>query len=167
MSESSMPQLNPEYFASQIFWLIFSFAILYIVMAKFALPKIANVIESREDIIARDLEEAENYKKDSEATELKYTNAIKEAQNKASETLAISREKLNKQIEADKKAFDQESAELVSKFIADLDMKKQKVLQDSEQIANDVAIDIINKILGADALNQDNVKSSIKTMLKN
>ena len=167
MSESSMPQLNPEYFASQIFWLIFSFAILYIVMAKFALPKIANVIESREDIIARDLEDAENYKKDSEATELKYTNAIKEAQNKASETLAISRDKLNKQIEADKKTFDQESAELASKFIADLDIKKQKVFQDSEQIANDVAIDIINKILGTDALNQDNVKSSIKTMLKN
>jgi|SRR5210317_542195 len=167
MSESSMPQLNPEYFASQIFWLIFSFAILYIVMAKFALPKIANVIESREDIIARDLEDAENYKKDSEATELKYTNAIKDAQNKASETLAISRDKLNKQIEADKKTFDQESAELASKFIADLDIKKQKVLQDSEQIANDVAIDIINKILGTDALNQDNVKSSIKTMLKN
>ena len=44
MSESSMPQLNPEFFASQIFWLIISFAILYIVMAKFALPKIADVI---------------------------------------------------------------------------------------------------------------------------
>ena len=167
MYESNMPQLNPEYFSSQIFWLIVSFAILYIVMAKFALPKIANVIESREDIIARDLEDAENYKKDSEATQLKYTNAIKEAQNKASEKLAISRDKLNKQIEADKKTFDQESAELASRFIADLDMKKQKVLNDSEQIANDVAIDIINKILGADALKQDNVKSSIKTMLKN
>ena len=39
MSESSMPQLNPEYFASQIFSLFSFFAILYIVMAKFALPK--------------------------------------------------------------------------------------------------------------------------------
>ena len=167
MSESSMPQLNPEYFASQIFWLIFSFAILYIVMAKFALPKIANVIETREDIIARDLEDAENFKKDSEATELKYTNAIKEAQNKASETLANSREKLNKQIEADKNSFEQESSDLASKFILDLDKKKQKVLQDSEQIANEVALDIINKILGSNALNQNNVKSAINTILKN
>ena len=65
MSESSMPQLNPEFFASQIFWLIISFAILYVVMAKFALPKIADVIESRRDIIARDFEDAEDYKKDS------------------------------------------------------------------------------------------------------
>ena len=130
--------------------------------------KIANVIETREDIIARDLEDAENYKKDSEATELKYTNAIKEAQNKASDTmLANSREKLNKQIEADKNSFEQESSELASKFIVDLDKKKQKVLQDSEQIANEVALDIIDKILGSDALNQDNVKSTIKTMLKN
>jgi len=167
MSESSMPQLNPEYFASQIFWLIFSFAILYIVMAKFALPKIANVIETREDIIARDLEDAENFKKDSEATELKYTNAIKEAQNKASESLANSREKLNKQIEADKNSFEQDSSDLASKFIVDLDKKKQKVLQDSEQIANEVALDIIDKILGSNALNQNNVKSAIKTILKN
>ena len=52
MSESGMPQLNTEYFASQIFWLVISFIILYIVMAKYALPKIANVIETREDIIA-------------------------------------------------------------------------------------------------------------------
>ena len=56
MSESGMPQLNTEYFASQIFWLVISFIILYIVMAKYALPKIANVIETREDIIARDVE---------------------------------------------------------------------------------------------------------------
>ena len=58
MSESGMPQLNTEYFASQIFWLVISFIILYVVMAKYALPKIANVIETREDIIARDVEEA-------------------------------------------------------------------------------------------------------------
>ena len=50
MSESGMPQLNTEYFASQIFWLVVSFIILYLVMAEYALPKIANVIETREDI---------------------------------------------------------------------------------------------------------------------
>ena len=49
MSESGMPQLNTEYFASQIFWLIISFIILYVVMAKYALPKIANVITADYD----------------------------------------------------------------------------------------------------------------------
>ena len=77
MSESGMPQLNTEYFASQIFWLVISFIILYIVMAKYALPKIANVIETREDIIARDIEEAENFKKESEITEQGYLQSIK------------------------------------------------------------------------------------------
>ena len=43
MSESGMPQLNTEYFASQIFWLVISFIILYIVMAKYALPKIVPI----------------------------------------------------------------------------------------------------------------------------
>ncbi|MDC3272998.1 hypothetical protein OAU72_05820, partial [Hyphomicrobiales bacterium] len=57
-----MPQLDFLTFPSQIIWLFITFTALYIVMAKIALPKLANAIELRRDIIARDLEEAEHFK---------------------------------------------------------------------------------------------------------
>ena len=42
-----MPQLNPEFWISQIFWLTISFGILFVILSKFILPKIRNNIELR------------------------------------------------------------------------------------------------------------------------
>ena len=166
MSESGMPQLNTEYFASQIFWLVISFVILYVVMAKYALPKIANVIETREDIIARDIEEAENFKKESESTETGYLQSIKVAQEKASQYISNSRNKLNLLIEDENNDFEKSSRELMQKFETELEKKKSAVLADSEQIAYDVSNDIISKVFGENPLVKDTLKDNIKSMVK-
>ncbi|MBU92142.1 MAG: hypothetical protein CML88_01245 [Rhodobiaceae bacterium] len=166
MSESGMPQLNTEYFASQIFWLIISFIILYVVMAKYALPKIANVIETRKDIIARDVEEAENFKKESESTEQGYLQSIKEAQEKASEYLLNSRNKLNLLIEEENNDFEKASRELIQKFETELEKKKSVVLENSEQIAYDVSNDIISRVFGENPLVKDTLKDNIRSMVK-
>ena len=50
-AEAGMPQLNPKYWASQSFWLILVFTILYISIAKFYLPKIKNNLDNRENRI--------------------------------------------------------------------------------------------------------------------
>jgi F-type H+-transporting ATPase subunit b len=167
MSESSMPQLNPEFFASQIFWLIISFAILYIVMAKFALPKIADVIESRKDIIARDFEDAESYKKDSVATEQKYLDSIKVAHEKASASIAKSKKKLHQSLDDANENFEKENGMVISKFETQLNAKKADILEDKEVLAYEISHDIIRKILGKDALIDDNVKDNIKRVIKN
>tara|TARA_B100000900_G_C20289123_1_gene597337 strand:+ start:86 stop:589 length:504 start_codon:yes stop_codon:yes gene_type:complete len=166
MSETGMPQLNTEYFASQIFWLIISFIILYVVMSKFALPKIANIIETREDIIARDVEDAENFKKESEITEQGYLQSIREAQDKASSYLSNSRNKLNQVIEDENNVFENESRELLQKFETELEIKKGSVLEKSEQIAYDVSSDIISKVFGENPLMKDTLRDNIKSMVK-
>jgi F-type H+-transporting ATPase subunit b len=162
-----MPQLNPEFFASQIFWLIISFAILYIVMAKFALPKIADVIESRKDIIARDFEDAESYKKDSVATEQKYLDSIKVAHEKASASIAKSKKKLHQSLDDANENFEKENGMVISKFETQLNAKKADILEDKEVLAYEISHDIIRKILGKDALIDDNVKDNIKRVIKN
>ena len=57
-----MPQLDPTYWASQAFWLILVFTILYISIAKFYLPKIKNNLDNRENKIKEDLETANKFK---------------------------------------------------------------------------------------------------------
>ena len=166
MSESSMPQLNPEFFASQIFWLIISFAILYIVMAKFALPKIADVIESRRDIIARDFEDAEDYKKDSVIIEQNYLDSIKAAREKAAASIVNSKKKLHQSLDEASENFEKENGIVISKFESELDAKKSSILKDKESLAYEISHDIISKILGKDALIEDNVKDNIKRIVK-
>ena len=61
-----MPQLNPEFWFSQIFWLVLTFGILYVVLSKFILPKISSNLEARKSQILENIEAAEKQRKDSE-----------------------------------------------------------------------------------------------------
>ena len=66
-AEAGMPQLDPKYWASQAFWLILVFTILYISISKFYLPKIKDNFDNRENKIKEDLENANKFKEQSEA----------------------------------------------------------------------------------------------------
>ncbi|HRD78672.1 MAG TPA: F0F1 ATP synthase subunit B', partial [Hyphomicrobiaceae bacterium] len=61
-----MPQFNPEHFVPQLFWLIVSFTLLYLLLSRIALPRIGQVIEERQDRVRRDLDEANRMKSDTE-----------------------------------------------------------------------------------------------------
>ena len=65
-AEAGMPQLDPTYWASQAFWLILVFTILYVSIAKFYLPKIKNNLDTRENKIKEDLDSANKFKNLSE-----------------------------------------------------------------------------------------------------
>ena len=58
-SEAGMPQLNPEFWASQVFWLLLIFSSLYLIIWKIFLPKITYTIENRKSKIVNDLSEAQ------------------------------------------------------------------------------------------------------------
>ena len=66
-SESSgMPQLNPEFWFSQIFWLIITFGILLVVLSKLILPKISENLETRKARILENIEAAEKQREESD-----------------------------------------------------------------------------------------------------
>ena len=81
-AEAGMPQLDPKYWASQAFWLILVFSILYISIAKFYLPKIKKNLDDRENKIKEDLDEANKMKNLSEG-KLKEYNLILENSKKS------------------------------------------------------------------------------------
>ena len=60
-----MPQLNPEFWISQIFWLTLTFGILYLVLSKLILPKISANLETRKSQILENIEAAEKQREDS------------------------------------------------------------------------------------------------------
>ena len=82
-AEGGMPQLNPEFWASQIFWLILIFSGLYIVIWKIFLPKITDSIENRKSRIINDLNETQKLKENAEKKLKHFPKNLKNLQNSA------------------------------------------------------------------------------------
>ena len=78
-----MPQLNPEFWISQIFWLSLTFGILYLVLSKLILPKISNNLESRKSQILENIEAAEKQREDSETKLSEYEEIISKSKLQA------------------------------------------------------------------------------------
>ena len=78
-----MPQLNPEFWVSQIFWLTLVFGTLYVLLSKFILPKISNNLETRKSQIVENIEAAEKQREESDQKIRDYENIINEAKIEA------------------------------------------------------------------------------------
>jgi F-type H+-transporting ATPase subunit b len=78
-----MPQLNPEFWVSQIFWLIITFGILYVVLSKLILPKISTNLETRKSQILENIEAAEKKRAESEQRIEDYEKILQDSKNEA------------------------------------------------------------------------------------
>ena len=78
-----MPQLNPEFYLSQIFWLVVTFTFLLFFLWKVSLPRIRNAIEIRNNKISNDLEIAKKSQENGEKIQAEIDNALAAANNKA------------------------------------------------------------------------------------
>jgi F-type H+-transporting ATPase subunit b len=81
-----MPQLDPAFFATQLFWLAVSFVVLYLLMSRLAMPQIAGVLKQREDKIRGDLETAQKLKEESKSVIAAYEKALADARGEAQAT---------------------------------------------------------------------------------
>ena len=93
-----MPQLNPEFFLSQAFWVITTFFFLLFFLWKITLPKINKVLRKREDKINKDLESAKKLQVSAEELQNNINNSLAETTMKAKEHIKISIDKFNRDI---------------------------------------------------------------------
>ena len=82
-AETGMPQLNPEFWTAQVFWLIIIFVSLYLFVGKVFLPKITYSIESRKSRIVNDLDEAQKLKEKAETKHKEYNEIIEKSKKEA------------------------------------------------------------------------------------
>ena len=75
-AEGGMPQLNPEYWVSQIFWVILIFGTLYVILWRTILPKINENLENRKSQILTDLDDAQKFEDQSKEKHSEYNKII-------------------------------------------------------------------------------------------
>ena len=98
-SEAGMPQLNPEFWTAQIFWLLLIFSTLYLVIWKIFLPKITYSIENRKSRVVNNLDEAQKLNDSAEKKLNEYNEIIEKSKKEAKKIIEDSKQKLEKDIE--------------------------------------------------------------------
>ena len=164
-SEAGMPQLNPEFWASQIFWLIIIFSSLYLIIWKIFLPKITYSIENRKSRIVNDLDEAQKLKENAEEKLNDYKKIIEKSKKEAKKIIEDSNKKLDRDIEIKKKIYyDEVEKELIAaeKEIKDL---KRSSLSNISDIAAEISAEVIKQIINTE-VNKSSVSAIVNDITK-
>ena len=148
-----MPQLNPEFWISQIFWLTLTFGILYIVLSKLILPKISANLELRRSQIQENIEAAEKQREDSESKLKEYDDIVLKSKLKAKDIFKNAREKVLKDINSKKAILDKQIDEEIKKVEQEIIVLKKSAPEKINKIAIETSSDLLKKLIGADVNN--------------
>ncbi len=160
-----MPQLNPEFWISQIFWLTLTFGTLYIILSKLILPKISANLELRKSQIQENIEAAEKQRKESETKLKEYDEIILKSRLKANDIFKDSREKVIKDINIKKEALDKQIDEEIKKVEKEINQLKETSPEKINKIAIEISSDILKKLIGAD-VNNSSISAIVNDLLK-
>ena len=164
-AEAGMPQLDPKYWASQAFWLILVFAVLYISIAKFYLPKIKNNLDDRENKIKNDLDDANKFQELSESKLKIYEKILEDAKKEVVKIHIESKNLLDKDIQIKKEIIEKEIEKEILKAQKEISDLKKNSISDIQKISENIASNIIETISG-DKLNESSIKAAVEDISK-
>ena len=164
-AEAGMPQLDPTYWASQAFWLILIFTILYISISKFYLPKIKDNLDNRENKIKEDLENANKFKEESEAKLKEYDLILENAKKEVLKIHFESKSTLDKDIQSKKDSMEKEIEKEILKTQKEILELKKNSISSIQIISGSIVSNIIENISG-DKLNERSIKATVEDVSK-
>ena len=148
-----MPQLNPEFWVSQIFWLTLTFGILYVILSKLILPKINANLESRKSQISDNIEAADKSREESEAKLKEFEEIISKSKNEAKNIYNQAREKVLKDIKAKSEVLDKQIDDEIKKAEDEINHLKKEAPTKINKIAIETASELTQKLIGAEVNN--------------
>ena len=160
-----MPQLNPDWYASQLFWLVVCFFTLYYIMSRFIAPSIADILAKRQNKIDEYIDRATETKRRAEEALQKYHTALNEATNEANEALERTKKELDAQIVAKQNAMTLKLRKKVEDGENKIRQSKEIAMDKVCDISEDLAKDIVKKI-GLSGVANENFKAAIRKLAK-
>ena len=148
---SGMPQLNPEFWVSQIVWLILTFGILYIVLSKLILPKISDNLESRKSQILENIETAETQREESEKKLKEFEKIILESKLEAKNYFNEARQKILDDINKKRIALEKDIDEEINAAEQEVNNLKTTSSEKIKNIAVETSSELIKQLIGEEA----------------
>lgn len=150
-----LPQLDPTSYPSQVFWLVIAFGLLYWLLAKRALPRVADILETRQDRIAADLDRAQNLRREAEEAMARHEQLVADAQARARAELDAA----NERIRADAARREGELERSLQRQLAEAEERiaaaREEALKALEDVARDAAKDAVGRLVGVDVSTEE------------
>ncbi len=162
---AGLPQLDPSSFASQTFWLILVFVILYIFFAKKSLPALSQTIESRAERIQNDLDSAQRLKEEVETVQSAYEESLATARSKAADLFKDIEDDIKARTEQHSKDFQEKSAKKIETLEKSILKSRDNTMDEMSDVAADIAAEAAEKIIGVRA-DADSAKAVVKSLNK-
>ena len=148
-----MPQLNPEFWISQIFWLTLTFGTLYLILSRLILPKISDNLETRKSKILENIEAADKQREDSVKKLKEYDQIISRTKLEAKTIFNQAREKALKDINEKKEVLDRQVEDEISKAEEEIKALRSSAPKKIGKIAIETSSELLQKLIGADVNN--------------
>ena len=163
-SAAGMPQLDFGTFPNQIFWLVVTLGVLYWVLSRIALPRIASVLSDRQGAVTGDLMAAEEFKRKAKEAEAAYDRALAEARTEAGKIVAANKAEIQKELDAAIAHADAEIAARASESERRIGEIRASAQDDARTVAKDVAAELMRAFGGS--ADQGAIDSAIDSRLK-
>ena len=148
-----MPQLNPEFWVSQIVWLVLTFGILYIVLSKLILPKISDNLESRKSQILENIETAETQREESEKKLKEFEKIILDSKIEAKNHFNEVRQKTLEDINNKRSALEKDIDKEIRAAEEEINNLKTNSNEKIKNIAVETSAELIKHLIGEEANN--------------
>jgi F-type H+-transporting ATPase subunit b len=142
------PPFNKETFASQLVWFVIFFIALYVLIGRFAIPRIGGIIETRRGRIEGDLAEANRLKEQSDAALKAYEKSLADARNRAQTLANETRDKLNAEAENARKKLEHELNLKLAEAEKTIGTTRTAAMANVHGIAVDTASAIVQRLIG-------------------
>ncbi|MDE1173048.1 MAG: F0F1 ATP synthase subunit B [Parvibaculaceae bacterium] len=145
------PPFKAQTFPSQLLWLVISFGLLYVLLSRIALPRIATVLEDRRDRIADDLDQAALLKRQADEAIAAYELALTQARARAHAIAQETRDQLHAEVEKTRHGLESKLSAKTAEAEAQITATKDKALGNVRLVAIDVAGEVVARLLGEKA----------------
>jgi F-type H+-transporting ATPase subunit b len=146
--KTAFPPFQTQTFPSQLVWLAISFVLLYVLMAKIALPRVGAIFEERSRRISGDLKAAHDLKEQSDAAHVAYEKALGDARNRAQSIANGMREQQAAEAEAASKKLEAELHEKLAAAEKSIETTRASAMGNVGSIAKDTASAIVERLIG-------------------
>ena len=160
-----MPQLNPEFWVSQIFWLTLTFGILYVVLSKLILPKISSNLELRKSQIQENIEAADKQREESEKKLKEFEEIILKNKLEAKNIFRLTQEKALKDINSKREILEKQIDDEIKKAEQEINELKKTAPEKINKIAIETSSEILKNLIGAE-VNSSSISAIVEDLYK-
>ena len=157
-----MPQLNPEFFVSQLFWLVVTFSFLFIFLWRISLPRIGNALAKREEKINEDLTTAKELQIEAEKIQEKIEIQLKQARADSSDMIKSSSLSLQEKGQLELNKLDKELDTKIEQSTQTIEKNKNDLVSQIEIQINEITKLTLSKVASFD-VSDDEIKSAVNS----